>query len=226
MNQIKTEFPFYNIINILIDIVGKDGNILFPCWQSIPDFDQYNKNGSVFDVKRTPTCLGIIPELARHRKGACRSLSPYSSVVAIGADAEELVKEHHLDELSCGVKSPFYKLVEKDGFILGLGVTTRYLSFVHCIEDCYKGKFPLQVRYDNTTPMRVKTFEKEEIIVNVRLPHPNIKRRNIPGYLKKHIDPAIAKDLNFKRTNFFIVKAKPLFTEMQRLAKENITIYY
>ena len=35
----------------------------------------------------------------------------------------------------------------------------------------------------------------------------------------------IAKDIKIKNTNFYIARAKPLFNEMQKLAKENITIY-
>ena len=225
MNQIKTEFPFYKLIDILMDIVGKEGTILFPCWQNIPDLNEYIKQDKVFNVKRTPTLLGLLPEIARRRSDAIRSLSPFNSVVAIGQKAKEMVMAHHLDDLPCGVKSPFFKLIENDGFILGLGVTTRYLTFVHCVEDAFPSQFPVQTRYQEDTPMKVKTLEGEEIIVNIRLPHENIKRRDIPAYLKNHINPDIAKDIKIKNTNFYIARAKPLFNEMQKLAKENITIY-
>ena len=225
MNQIKTEFPFYQLTDILLDIIGKEGTILFPCWQEIKDFDQYVRNGIVFDVKRTPTCLGILPELARRRKGSVRSLSPYNSVVAIGNNADYFVREHHLDELSLGKKSPLFKLAQENGIILGIGVTTRYLSFVHCVEDTYEGIFPMQVRHIESTPMKVKTLDNEIITVNVKLPHPNISVRNIPSYLKKHIAPEIARDFKINRTNFFVAQAKPLLTEMSKLAQKNITIY-
>lgn len=225
MNQIKTEFPFYKIIEIILDVVGKEGTILFPCWQNIIDFDKYIKEGKVFNVRRTPSELGIISELARRRSDAHRSLSPYNSVVAIGKKALEMVKDHHLDELSCGKKSPFYKLTENDGIILGIGVTSRYLTFVHCIEDVFPHKFPLQTRCDESVAMKVITSEKEEITVNVKLPHRNIAHRDIPAYLKKHINPNTARDIKIKKTNFFIADAKALFDEMQKLAEKNITIY-
>ena len=225
MNQIKTEFPFYKLIEILMDIVGQEGTILFPCWQDIPDINEYVKQDKVFDVKRTPTYLGILPEFARRRSDAIRSLSPFNSVVAIGKKAQEMVKDHHLDELSCGRKSPFFKLVENNGFILGLGVTTRYLTFVHCIEDTFPAQFPIQTRNTELTPMKVKTLKGEEIIVNVKLQHKNIKRRDIPAFLKNHIDPESGKDIKIRNTNFFIAKAELLYNEMQKLAKEDITIY-
>lgn len=225
MNQIKTAFPFYKLTNILLDIVGDEGTLMFPCWQGIADFDKHVKDDVVFDVKRTPSFLGILPELARRRKDAKRSLSPFNSVVAIGNNAEYYVKDHHLDELSLGVNSPFYKLAQENGIILGIGVTSRYLTFVHCVEDTFDGQFPMQVRYLETTPMKVKTLTKELITVNVKLPHPNISRRNIPDFLKKHIDPTIASDLKIKGTNFFLAKANPLLSEMNKLAKQNITIY-
>ncbi|MCX6271836.1 MAG: AAC(3) family N-acetyltransferase [Bacteroidetes bacterium] len=224
MNQLKIDFPFFKLIRLLQDIVGQEGTLLFPCWQNAEDLKTYAAH-SIFDVRRTPTSLGLLPEFVRRQKGAYRSLSPFNSVTAIGKNAREMIKDHHLDELSCGVKSPFYKLTEAGGIIVGIGVSTRYLTFVHCIEDTFPGKFPMQTRETESTIFNVKTAENEVVEVSVKLPHTNIAHRNIPAFLKKNIKPDIACDLKIKGTSFFKADAKRLYQKMQELAKKGITIY-
>lgn len=224
MNQLRLAFPFFNLLGILKDLVGAQGTLLFPCWQNIDDPETVAKN-QVFDVKKTPTDLGLLPEFARRQKGACRSLSPWNSVVALGKDAEAIVTNHHLDPLPCGFKSPFYQLKERQGIIIGLGVMARYLSFVHCPEDTYPGVFPLQTREDKNTVFKVKNHSGDLMNVPVRLPHSNIKHRNISIYLKKYISSSAAREFTIKGTHFFYADAKALYDEMQTLASKGITIY-
>jgi aminoglycoside 3-N-acetyltransferase len=225
INQIRLDFPFYKLIPILQDIVGPEGTLLFPCWQDTMDIEKYIKDKKVFDVRRTPTILGILPEFARREKKAFRSLSPTNSIVAIGNNAENFVADHHKDVLPFGFKSPFYKLVEADGIIIGIGVTTRYLSFVHCIEDTRPDQFPIPTRSDEVYSFPVKNYSGEIMGVETKLGHKIKYTREIPRYIKNNIDPTIARDLKIKRTNFFTVDAKKLYIEMENLAKKNITIY-
>jgi aminoglycoside 3-N-acetyltransferase len=224
MNQLKLDFPFFRLIEILKDSVGEEGTILFPCWQNLADPKAFAAN-KIFDVKRTPTDLGLLPEFVRRQKGAQRSLSPWNSVVAIGKDADVIVKDHHLDPLTCGFKSPFYQLFQRKGIIIGLGVQARYLSFVHCPEDTYPGTFPVQTRETENTIFKVKTLAGEIVDVGVRLPHSNIKHRNIQVYLKKHIAAGTAREFKVKGSNFFVADAANLYNEMQKLAAKGITIY-
>lgn len=224
VNQLRTDFPSFNLIGILREMVGEEGTLMFPCWQDIAD-PKTHAVKVIFDPKRTPTDLGLLPEFARRQKGACRSLSPWSSVVAIGKDAEAIVKDHHLDPLPCGFKSPFYQLVHRHGIIIGLGVQNRYLSFVHCPEDTFPGTFPMQTRETATTTFKVRTLSGEIIDVPVNLPHPNIKHRNISKFLKHHIPSETAREFKVKGTNFFWADAAPLYKEMQSLAGKGITIY-
>lgn len=62
-----------------------EGLLLLPThtWQSI------DQDHPVFDVRRSPCCVGILPELFRQRPGVVRSLHPTHSIAACGRGAAE-----------------------------------------------------------------------------------------------------------------------------------------
>lgn len=225
LNKIKVDFQPFKFIDILAGMVGPEGTLLFPCWQNVNDYDEYIRSKKVFDVKKTPTSLGLLPELARRRQNAQRSLAPLTSVVALGNKASEMVAEHHLNPRPCGIRTPFHKLAEEKGIILGIGISSRYLTFVHCVEDVAPEAFPMQTRRSQAVELPVKTKEGNLIQVMNYLPHANIRNRNIPGYLSENIDGKIARDLKVKKTEFFVAQADLLFEAMKINAAKGITIY-
>lgn len=62
-----------------------EGLLLLPThtWQFI------DQDHPVFDVRRSPCCVGILPELFRQRPGVVRSLHPTHSIAACGRGAAE-----------------------------------------------------------------------------------------------------------------------------------------
>ena len=60
-----------------------EGLLLLPThtWRFI------NEENRVFDVRRSPCCVGILPELFRQRPGVVRSLHPTHSMAAYGKGA-------------------------------------------------------------------------------------------------------------------------------------------
>ncbi len=60
-----------------------EGLLLLPThtWQFI------DQDHPVFDVRRSPCCVGILPELFRQRPGVVRSLHPTHSIAACGRGA-------------------------------------------------------------------------------------------------------------------------------------------
>jgi aminoglycoside 3-N-acetyltransferase len=226
VDNLNLDFPFYRILPILLELVGTEGTLVFPCWQLTGRAEEYLKRKeSLFDVKKTPTVLGIIPELARRYPNAQRSLHPTSSVVAIGKHATEITGDHMLSESPCDENSPFYKLMKYNSLIIGLGVSTYNLSFVHCIEDLMKNKFPIKTLTDELFVTQVKNQNGEILNVKTRAPHVQIKYRNIQGYIKKNIPARICKDLYINGAKYFRAKPKELFEKMGVLASKDITIY-
>ena len=65
-----------------------EGLLLLPThtWQFI------DQDHPVFDVRRSPCCVGILPELFRQRPGIVRSLHPTHSIAASGRGAAEYLQ--------------------------------------------------------------------------------------------------------------------------------------
>lgn len=93
-----------------------------------------------FDPDNTPSTVGRISETMRKRAGAYRSRHPVHSIVAIGAQAQELCAEHE-HTTGCGEGSPYMKLADMAGKIVLLGVDMNRNTTLHAIEDlmesCY-----------------------------------------------------------------------------------------
>ena len=143
VDKMFISFPFYNILPILKDLVGTEGTLVFPSSHIKIRAEDYLKNpNALFDINRTPTVRGILPEMARQDKDAYRSLHPTNSIVAIGKYAKELTQYHQDTIYPCGEKSPFYEITKYYGIIIGLGVSVDQLSFVHCVEDVMKKESP------------------------------------------------------------------------------------
>src|SRR3982750_4916607 len=91
VDQLNLDFPFYRILSLLRDVVGASGTLVFPTYPNhIISSYEYLSQGAVFDVRRTPSYIGLLTEFARRNPGAIRSLHPSKSVCAIGPNAAEL----------------------------------------------------------------------------------------------------------------------------------------
>ncbi len=126
------DFSPFKVLQILIDLVGPEGTLIFPAWHFNYRAEDYLKKENIFDVKLSPTVMGLLPELARRHSSAFRSAHPTTSIVAIGKYAKELTEDHEKSIYPCGEMSPYYKMMKYDAIIVGLGVTSHFVSFVHC----------------------------------------------------------------------------------------------
>lgn len=225
IDKLNITFNPAKVLEKLLNAVGDEGTLLFPAWHFNYRAEEYLKRDLVFDVRKSPSALGLLSELARRHPRAIRSMHPTSSIVAIGRLAEQLTNTHHQSVYPCGESSPFYKMMEFNAKIVGLGVSTEFLSFVHCPEDVMKSKFPYNTRREETFSARVKDYHGDIIQVETLVAHPDIAKRNIPRFIKKSVSPKVAKDFKSHGSQFFVVKSLELFDVICEEAKKGRTIY-
>jgi aminoglycoside 3-N-acetyltransferase len=118
------------------------------------------------DLRTTPCWTGRIPETARQRPEALRSVHPTHSVSAIGAAAVRYASGHELTETPCDRRSPYYRLIDEGGFILMLGATQSSNTTLHCLEELAEVPYHLQ---DEWTTGRVIDADGREHAVRNRL---------------------------------------------------------
>lgn len=119
------------VIRALLQALGPQGTLLLPALS----YEHANAAHPFFDLRNTPSNVGVIPEAFRLRPGTLRSVCPTHSVCGTGPLAEELLAGHHLDDTPCGQHSPFRKLPQHDGQIIFLGCTMRPNTSMHSVEE-------------------------------------------------------------------------------------------
>lgn len=227
LGDINLSFSKSRVLEIILEIIGDDGTVLFPAWHySIRSEEFFNKNPKPFDVNRSRSRQGFLSELARLDKRAIRSLHPTNSIVAIGSEAKEIVKDHQFDIYPCGMKSPFYKLIEKEARIIGLGIDVNSLTFLHCCEDIYPELFKITLRSKEVHNIPVINKNGDLEIVKTLFADKDIIKRDPKSFFTKHISKNICIRFKKKRAHFFSAKAVELNEILIKKAKEGKTIYY
>jgi aminoglycoside 3-N-acetyltransferase len=118
------------VIAALQEALGPAGTLLLPALS----YAAVTPEHPLFDVRTTPSCVGIIPETFR-RAGVRRSLHPTHSVCAAGPQAAALLDRHASDSTPCGPCSPFHLLPEVRGQILMLGCGLGPNTSMHAVEE-------------------------------------------------------------------------------------------
>ena len=217
-------FRSSDIMELLRDVVGPDGTLVFPTFPAKNSL-QVLQSGMVFDSRRTPGYSGILGEMARRQPGAVRSIHPTRSVVAIGPAAEWITARHHESMLPCDELSPFYRMKEASGQIVGLGVSTRNLTFVHTLDDVMPSLLPFEVYHRETYAARCIDAKGREVHVRARAHDLTRMRIDVADFIHRFVDSGIAEDLHVGPMEFFRAEAAPLFDRLLQLARAGITIY-
>jgi aminoglycoside 3-N-acetyltransferase len=224
INGLHTDFPFFRVLHLLKKQVGKGGTLLFPTYPQLGS-NEFLKRGEIFNVSKSPSYTGIITEFARKQKEAKRSLHPTKSVCAIGAFAHELVSTHQDSPYPYDATSPYFKIIDYDGKIIGLGCSTDYLSFVHCAEDVLKKQFPVEVYVPELYESSCINEQGETQIVPAYAHDLSKMKQNVPKYMKEHVPREVCEDMKVFGREFFRADARALLNRMVALAKQGITIY-
>ena len=145
------------VINALESVLGEDGTLVMPTF----NFD-FNK-GTPWDVRLTPSKMGVLTELVRNNPRAKRVFHPFYSFAILGKHAEMLGSLRY--KSSYERNSVFGKLRDLDGKIMVIGLSyTNSMTFFHHIEQMegvdyrFLKQFTGEVTdWDGTT--KVDTFE-------------------------------------------------------------------
>lgn len=115
------------VIDALLEVLTHSGTLIMPTF----NFD-FNK-GAPWDVRNTPSQMGVLTEIVRCDPRAKRVFHPFYSFAIIGKHAELLTQERY--KSSYERNSLFGKLRDLDGKIMIIGLDyTHSLTFVHHVE--------------------------------------------------------------------------------------------
>ena len=114
------------------ELLGEDGTLVLPTLS----YSYVTAANPVFDRNETKSCVGYLSEYFRTCvKGVIRSMHATHSCAAFGRLAEELTRDHELDDTPVGPNSPFTKLPKVGGKILMLGCNFASNTSMHGVEE-------------------------------------------------------------------------------------------
>jgi aminoglycoside 3-N-acetyltransferase len=226
MRNLYLKFSKQEILSVLLEIVGEEGTVMFPCWQfNVRAEDYLRDHDIVFDINQSPSAVGRIPEDLRHDPLAVRSFHPTNSIVAKGKYAALLMAGHEDGIYPCGSQSPWGKMLAFDAKVIGIGVSVNSLTFVHAVEDEMKDDFPIKARKDEVYTCKCIDRQGEIRLIRTLVASTAIGHRDVYGFFRKYISRDVYRDVPVKGMHFFSFDAVPVFDALKDLARKNQTIY-
>ena len=119
------------VIDALISVIGDEGTLIVPRFNF--DFSTY---GTPWDVRSTPSQMGIISEFARKDPRSRKVFHPIYPFSIIGKHADELVK--HRYKGGYGKDSIFHQLRVLDAKIIQIDKVYKSTTIIHHVEEMLK----------------------------------------------------------------------------------------
>jgi len=166
--------------NAFLDAVGPRGNLLMISMPYRSSSVEYLRKLKCFDVRRTPSAMGLMSEFFRRRDDVLRSAHPTHPILACGPQAEWLLEGHEQCIYPCGPGTPFDKLVQIGGKVAFFNVPFTVFTFFHFLEDRVSAnldfpiymdtRFEAQVIDRTGQPLTVRTFAFRREAIERRRP--------------------------------------------------------
>lgn len=218
-----------DLLDLLLRLVGPNRTLAMPTFffGTSELFNRaYYRKYPRFDVRRTPSQMGLVTELFRRQAGIIRSMHPTHSVTALGPLAFELCGTHHLDRWPCGDLSPFAVMSRHKTAIIGLGVEYyRSLTQVHAIEERLGARFPIP-RDEGAPPLHVQLTDQTGKCIDYEMSPPIA-----PGYVLKaerlahFVREGDIKEWKLKGTIMYATEAAKIDVAIEQAALRGRTLY-
>ncbi len=216
------------LLRLLLKLAGPDRTLAMPAFYlgsaQLYNREYYRKNPR-FDVRKTPSQMGLVTELFRRWPGVVRSLHPTHSVCALGPLAAQLVATHQLSPWACGEMSPFGVMGRHKTAILGIGTEYyRSLTQVHAMEEILGDEFP--IHREPEQPVRVDLVDKTGSVIPYEMSPPLSRRATLKlERLRDMVAPGSLREWRFKGTSLYLTMAGEVDAGIRNAALHGNTLY-
>jgi aminoglycoside 3-N-acetyltransferase len=214
------------LIDALLEVIGSEGNLLMPSSPNALLQLDYIKSNTLFDVYNSPSKLGAITEVFRKRNGVVRSLNATEPVCALGPDAQFFTEGHFNELTPYTKKSPFYRLTEKKGKILYVGVTLANAgTSLHLLEDATDFKYPVYFSEIFDVKIKDSTGRIHEVKTKVHNPVYS-KKRMCDDLLPLFLEEQVCSKVKIGNADSYLFDSKKMFDSMlKNYIEKGITMY-
>jgi aminoglycoside 3-N-acetyltransferase len=177
-----------DLTDAFLRAVGPNGNLLMVSLPYSSSTHEYLKKLKTFDVRQTPSHMGIISESFRRRKDVLRSFHPTHPVLAFGPKAGWIVADHDKCLYPCGPGSPFEKFSKLGGKVVFFNVPFATMTLFHYLEHLVERTlpFPLYLKEDFDVPSIDSSGTRK--VIRTRVFSPEAVRLRRPFTLMRELD--------------------------------------
>lgn len=147
------------LIDVFVEAIGPNGHLLMVSLPYRSSSLAYLQSGRRFDVRRTPSMMGMVSEIFRRRVGVLRSVHPTHPTLAFGPQAERFVAAHPLCRYPCGPGTPFDELARAGGKALFFNAAFDTFTFFHYLEHLVHEQLPFSLYTD--APLEVTVIDAD-----------------------------------------------------------------
>jgi len=147
-----------DLTKVFLDAVGPTGNLLMVSLPYRSSSLDYLSTLKQFDVRKTPSMMGLVSEYFRRRPDVVRSLHPTHPMLVHGPQAEDIIASHPACVFPCGPGSPFDRFLALDGKVVFFNVEFAVFTFFHYLEHLVSSDLPFPLYTDR--PIEVPVVDR------------------------------------------------------------------
>lgn len=214
------------VIDAFIRAIGPDGTLLMVSLPYRTSTLEYLCKLERFDVRRTPSAMGLMSEFFRRREGVLRSLHPTHPVLALGRRDEWFVAGHEDCRYPCGPGSPFARLLEADGKVVFFNVGFEYLTFFHHLEHLVSPRMPFPLYTDEVFEVPVLDHGGNPGIVRTHAFSPEaMRRRRFPRLEQWVRGRGLIREVRVGTTRILVAKVREIANTVEEMAAKGEYFY-
>jgi aminoglycoside 3-N-acetyltransferase len=225
MQPMYTGSPL-EFVQMLMSFCGPHRTLAMPAFYfgdpAIGGADKTFRERPRFDLRRTPSQMGLATELFRRSREVVQSRHPVYRVAAIGPLAKQLTEGHELAESASGPGTPFDFMAARNTRILGVGKRYEVLTQVHHAEDMMGEEFP--VPRGSASEFHMTLVDGQEEIL-FRSTHRGLLWRRNMWKLAEIMNRETLQEWEFHHVPLFSTRAGDVTAALVAAARRGVTLY-
>lgn len=175
-----------------------------------------------FDLRRTPSQMGLATEIFRRMPGVVMSRHPVYRTAALGPLANEVTSGHERAVSPAGLSTPFEHMARLNARIIGVGKPMQVLTQAHHVEGLLGDEFPVPSVPGTPLPMVLVDRDEE---IPFQLTSRRYQGRFDIWRLRAIMDRESLQEWNFHHVPMFATRAADVTQRLVDAARRGITLY-
>ncbi len=215
-----------SLVKMLIEFCGPERTLVMPAFffgdPAVGGvFETFRRNPR-FDLRRTPSQMGLATELFRRSRGVIQSRHPVYRVSALGPMAEALIAGHESAGTPSGAGTPFDFMANHETQIVGIGKPFDVLTQVHHAEDLMGDAFPVPAHVGETLDVQLVCGQED---IKVRLTERGFEWQRDMLKLRQIMDNDRLQEWTFHHVPMFATRARDVTRCVSDAAIRGVTLY-